>query len=617
MEMRSLFLLVALTLWTVGAGGQSLPRWSDPILGGVRDVVFGGTDASVILAVRGGLDPIRSRDGGETWTPFTVQGTRPDRIVASPTDSNVFYALKDTPGSGTSLAKSALYRTDNGGESWYLIHGQLAPDVVLGDIVVGANPDLLYATRVDASICSILCIYTPGFEAHVSFDAGRTWRSVAGEQRIGGKLHPSASDTGVVYAAMGERIHRSTNAGANWRLVSPPLEATRYRSAYFTPRIVVDRVDPRVVYARMTNGTQLWVTEDGGETWAGRTSPNVPSPHRSVFADPVERGRAYFMGEEGELFETRDAARTWTPVAPRHDGPLASVDFGDESAPTAVAVKDGKRFVLAFAGHMGNFPAGRNLHRTQVADDSLALGSDLWWNPAQSGAGITMTQHASGQVFLVWCRYDANGDPVWQVMPGVSWSGARSFSGQLLETRGPPYFQGAFDTTRVSTAVVGSATVTFSDGDNAVFSYRLADGSAGEIAITRQVFGPANDFGPNQFADLWWSASESGWGLSVSHQFAKVFACWYVYDANGRPLWVVLPDGALDAGRAFQTGVQVYQGDLYTTRGPPFAATFDASKVVVTKVGTALIRYIDKDRISLSYTAFGKTESKELTRQPF
>ena len=33
--------------------------------------------------------------------------------------------------------------------------------------------------------------------------------------------------------------------------------------------------------------------------------------------------------------------------------------------------------------------------------------SDIWWNPAESGWGVTFTQHStSNQVFAVWYTYD-------------------------------------------------------------------------------------------------------------------------------------------------------------------------------------------------------------------
>jgi hypothetical protein len=54
--------------------------------------------------------------------------------------------------------------------------------------------------------------------------------------------------------------------------------------------------------------------------------------------------------------------------------------------------------------------------------------SDIWWNPSESGWGVTFTQHpTSNQVFAVWYTYDprapdaaspGNFKPLWLVMPG-------------------------------------------------------------------------------------------------------------------------------------------------------------------------------------------------------
>ena len=32
--------------------------------------------------------------------------------------------------------------------------------------------------------------------------------------------------------------------------------------------------------------------------------------------------------------------------------------------------------------------------------------TDMWWNPSESGWGISFAQHASNQVFAVWYTYD-------------------------------------------------------------------------------------------------------------------------------------------------------------------------------------------------------------------
>src|SRR5205814_3193098 len=45
------------------------------------------------------------------------------------------------------------------------------------------------------------------------------------------------------------------------------------------------------------------------------------------------------------------------------------------------------------------------------------------------------------------------------------------------------------------------------------------------------------------YQGLWWNAppgSESGWGINFAHQGDTIFATWFTYDANGKPLWLAV-----------------------------------------------------------------------------
>jgi hypothetical protein len=142
-------------------------------------------------------------------------------------------------------------------------------------------------------------------------------------------------------------------------------------------------------------------------------------------------------------------------------------------------------------------------------------------------------------------------------------------------------------------------------------------------AITRQVFTapvPTCRFGvqpdlalATNYQDLWWNAppgSESGWGVSLTHQGNVVFAAWYTYDATGAPLWMVVA-AALSAPR-------VYSGTLYRTSGPAFnAVPFNPASVVETPVGTATFTFVDGNRATFAYTVDGVSQTKDITRQIF
>ena len=71
--------------------------------------------------------------------------------------------------------------------------------------------------------------------------------------------------------------------------------------------------------------------------------------------------------------------------------------------------------------------------------------SDIWYNPAESGWGLTLADHET-QLFGVWYTYRADGSPTWFTIPGGTFSqGRRLFSGDLYQTTGPAYNAPFFD----------------------------------------------------------------------------------------------------------------------------------------------------------------------------
>jgi cytochrome c553 len=126
---------------------------------------------------------------------------------------------------------------------------------------------------------------------------------------------------------------------------------------------------------------------------------------------------------------------------------------------------------------------------------------------------------------------------------------------------------------------------------------------------------PVDNGGVPQFdyTDIWYVGdSESGWGVSITqHPSNKIFAVAYVYDADGKAMWLVLPDGAW-------TSSTQYTGLFYRVTGPPqTGATFDPSKVTVAQVGTATFAFSDQGHATFSYVVNGVSISKQILRTPF
>jgi hypothetical protein len=133
--------------------------------------------------------------------------------------------------------------------------------------------------------------------------------------------------------------------------------------------------------------------------------------------------------------------------------------------------------------------------------------TDMWWNPGESGWGISIAQHAgTHQVFAVWYTYDprepagsGRSKPLWFVMPGGTWTSPTRLTGNVYVTNGVPFNQSGSKT--INNAV-GSFTFDFSSSSTGTFTYNVAaptglasndpafnlPGMSGTKSIQRQVF---------------------------------------------------------------------------------------------------------------------------------
>jgi YVTN family beta-propeller protein len=115
--------------------------------------------------------------------------------------------------------------------------------------------------------------------------------------------------------------------------------------------------------------------------------------------------------------------------------------------------------------------------------------TDLWWNPAESGWGLGITQQF-GIMFLTWFVYEDTSRPIWYVASScVVKSLGNGCSGTLYRTAGPPgpAASNSFDASQVRVNGVGTIDVTFTDANNGIINYTV-DNVSGSKAITRQLF---------------------------------------------------------------------------------------------------------------------------------
>ena len=148
-----------------------------------------------------------------------------------------------------------------------------------------------------------------------SDDGGATWAKVG---KVGHPIYQLSEQGTALYAASWKspRIYKSTDQGVTWTLWKD-FFADHGVGSSSTDKdmITVTWRDANVAAALIGNGTpaglEVWVTENGGTTWAKKT---IPAPH-----DARAEGTLIFLGtrlilggENGEILTSDNLGAAWT-----------------------------------------------------------------------------------------------------------------------------------------------------------------------------------------------------------------------------------------------------------------------------------------------------------------
>jgi len=232
----------------------------------------------------------------------------------------------------------------------------------------------------------------------------------------------------------------------------------------------------------------------------------------------------------------------------------------------------------------------------------------LWWNPNESGWGMSVTRHGSLNFVAVY-SYDQNGEPIWYVISNCPIMGD-SCTGDLYAVSGGTPPTAPWNGAGKVVSKVGAGTLTFADADNGTFDF-IIDGSIGSKPITRQIFATGDTPVAADYSDLWWNPNESGWGVALTHQFGIIFAAWYAYDASGKATWYVASNCVVSGNGC--------SGELYKVAGGmPLSAIWNGLNIAITQVGSVAFAFSDTDNGVMSYIVNGDAAiARAIVRQGF
>jgi len=271
--------------------------------------LYAGTELAVYKTV----------DGGRIWRPSKrglIAPPRRDRdkgwvlaLAVDPADTNVVYAGSDR-----------VSKSTDGGRSWKTVfppHAAPNRETVSALALAPSRPEAIYAITGDFGPVSS----TPAdgrTTIYKSNDAGTTWQATT---VVRGSVAPTVlavdpRDPTTVYAAIGAKVMKTTNAGKTWQPIAHglPISDTRGTCQCLSQGgVTALAVDPRrsgTVYAALTQGG-IYKTTDGGQTWT--RALNTTLSLDAVAVDPAHPATIYAAGE-GQCGPTAQSCSSPSPA---------------------------------------------------------------------------------------------------------------------------------------------------------------------------------------------------------------------------------------------------------------------------------------------------------------
>jgi photosystem II stability/assembly factor-like uncharacterized protein len=336
-----------------------------------------------------GLGVYKSTDAGLTWeptshtTPFTSQ-TAYSRMIINPENPlELFVAQTD-----------GLFRTQDGGDTWTLVHEGYHNDVLFQP----GNPSTVYSCTND---------YWGSSEVYVSYDSGDNWYQLTdfgtSYSQIKLTVTPANADyLGIMHNYAGDiQFYLSTDGGVN---LETPSWMPEDGIIFFSP------VDQNNMYCGWMN---VFRSYDAGWQWEQNTLWYGSDEFHEVHAD--QRNVAYhpltneiFFCNDGGLYKYNETTDTWTDLS---DGLIITQYYR-----IAVAQTDDTFMIGGTQDNGGRKRLGFNTWGPTNGGDAMEVAI----NP--SDENTIYTTYINGQLYRSYDQWE--NDQYYEITPPQTTGGA-------------------------------------------------------------------------------------------------------------------------------------------------------------------------------------------------
>jgi len=262
------------------------------------ELVISPHDPETVWEVVDIAQVFETTNGGMTWEMIINacdEGFRFGSVYAigpAPSDSDTIYALKNGFG---------IFKSTNGGEGWRFLH-QSEVDYTYSIAVHPTDPDIVYSGYNPKPFQDWAMV-------RQTTDGGISWRTALSVPHASAitsvAIDPNNPDT--VYAGStgeGGRLWVSHDGGDSWVNVNEHFNFTNFHV------MTADPIRPDIAYAGVWGGG-TFKTTDGGQNW--RRLPNDPTLSASaILVDPIDPDVIYLADRTApRIYRTTNGGDTW------------------------------------------------------------------------------------------------------------------------------------------------------------------------------------------------------------------------------------------------------------------------------------------------------------------
>jgi len=281
----------------------------------------------------------KTTDGGSNWKNISDRyfGSSIGAVAVAPSDESVIYVGEgeNTMRGNVSEGLGGMWRSEDGGKTWKNI-GLKEGRHIIRIIIHPRNPDIVWAAVVGH-------LFGPNEERGVfkTTDGGKTWRKVlyVNNQTGASDLVMEPGNPNVFYAGTwrvirtpyslesggdGSGLWKSTDGGETWKNITSAKGLPKGTWGIVGVAVATSNTDR--VYAILENANGgLYSSTDGGQSWTLASNDNNIRQrawyYTKVFVDPSNENLVYCSNVE--FMYSRDGGKTFqsydTPHGDHHD----------------------------------------------------------------------------------------------------------------------------------------------------------------------------------------------------------------------------------------------------------------------------------------------------------